>query len=521
MLPLTSARLQNAIANGDTRSLAFHHIHTKEELTVTFKREGRYDEDGLKKLNWLLRDWRRDEQTAMDPKLFDIVWELHRDLGSKERVHIISAYRSPQTNAMLRRRGRGVAKQSQHMAGKAMDFFIPGAPLEEVRAAGLRLERGGVGYYPTSGAPFVHVDTGSVRHWPRMTPDQLAKVFPNGRTVHLSTQGPMPNYTLALADLERRGDAATRATVEETQESSGSSLASKSKRFLAKLFGFESEEDDEEVETRPAASKQVAAAIPVPPARPRIVSATLAPAPPSRPHPTAEFTLASAASAPASAPQTPSDVIDARGFWRGAASPDQPTGTSGQRLVWQTGPEGRAVDRPPAPIRIRTDPLDPDQTASVARWPTGDHSDAPDRVPTDIALAYAANVPGDVPVTRASPMGTPRPAWQPPSRPAPQPAAALPFSPLPAVTAKVGHRYNDPWLRGVIVAPSVHYSMSVAVFGSPDYRELRPLMHKPSTVVAMVFSADPNLGMTSTRFTGSAVNFMSTVSFGQLTATLH
>ena len=94
---------------------------------------------------------------------------------------------------MLRRRSRGVARFSQHMLGHAMDFYIPGVPLEQLREIGLRLQRGGVGFYPTSGSPFVHMDTGGVRMWPRMTRDQLVRVFPDGRTVHIPSDGkPLP-----------------------------------------------------------------------------------------------------------------------------------------------------------------------------------------------------------------------------------------------------------------------------------------------------------------------------------------
>src|SRR2546427_2009747 len=107
---------------------------------------------------------------------------------------------------MLHRRSRGVAKFSQHMLGKAIDFFIPGVPLEQVRFAGLRLQRGGVGFYPTSGSPFVHVDVGSIRHWPRMTHDQLARAFPDGKTVHVPSDGrPLKGYQVALAEVQRRG----------------------------------------------------------------------------------------------------------------------------------------------------------------------------------------------------------------------------------------------------------------------------------------------------------------------------
>ena len=161
--------VHNAAALDETRTLSFHHTHSNEDLTVTFKRNGRYDEDALKQLNHYLRDWRSQDQTTMDRHLFDILWEVYRDVDGKKPIQIISAYRSPATNAMLRRRSSGVARFSQHMLGHAMDFFIPDVPLEQIRYAGLRLQRGGVGFYPTSGSPFVHLDTGSIRHWPRMT----------------------------------------------------------------------------------------------------------------------------------------------------------------------------------------------------------------------------------------------------------------------------------------------------------------------------------------------------------------
>ena len=206
--------MQDATALNETRTLSFHHTHSNEDLTVTFKRDGRYDEEALKKLNYFLRDWRSQDQTTMDRHLFDILWEVNRDVDGKQPIQIISAYRSPATNAMLRRRSSGVARHSQHTLGHAMDFFIPGIPLEQIRAAGLRLQRGGVGFYPTSGSPFVHLDTGSVRHWPRMTHDQLARVFPNGRTVHLpSNGGPLKGYELARADIEKRGSGDDAATV--------------------------------------------------------------------------------------------------------------------------------------------------------------------------------------------------------------------------------------------------------------------------------------------------------------------
>ena len=102
-------------------------------------------------------------------------------MGPKGPIHIVSGYRSPDTNAKLRKRSRGVARFSRHMSGQAIDYFIPGVPIEDVRNAGLRLQRGGVGYYPSSGVAFVHMDVGSVRHWPRIPEQQLARVM-NSRT---------------------------------------------------------------------------------------------------------------------------------------------------------------------------------------------------------------------------------------------------------------------------------------------------------------------------------------------------
>ena len=166
--------MQTAVANGDTRTVSFRNAHTGEELTVTFKRNGRYDEAALKQLNWFMRDWRKEQQVEMDPQLFDLVWEANRAVGGTQAIEVVCGYRSPETNAMLRQRSNGVAENSNHTRGLALDFFIPGVPLEKIREVGLRMQRGGVGFYPSSGSPFVHLDTGTIRHWPRMTYDQLA-----------------------------------------------------------------------------------------------------------------------------------------------------------------------------------------------------------------------------------------------------------------------------------------------------------------------------------------------------------
>jgi uncharacterized protein YcbK (DUF882 family) len=164
-------------ADGETRTLSFVHTHRQDSTTITFRRNGQYDEQALNQLNWFLRDWRNDKPAHMDPRLFDILWEVYRESGSRQPIHIISSYRSPETNSALRRRSSGVAENSQHMLGKAMDIRLPDVPTERLREIAMRMQYGGVGYYASS--DFVHVDTGNVRAWPRMSQQQLARLFPN------------------------------------------------------------------------------------------------------------------------------------------------------------------------------------------------------------------------------------------------------------------------------------------------------------------------------------------------------
>jgi len=168
----------DATAGGETRTLSLYHVHTKESLTITYKVNGRYIPSALEKINYLLRDWRRNEIIRIDPKTIDLMWELHADLGSTSPVHIICGYRSPQTNAFLKRIGRNVAKKSQHMLGKAIDLYFPDVSTEKLRNSALVRQVGGVGYYRSSGpSGFVHIDSGHVRMWPRVSPTQMARIF--------------------------------------------------------------------------------------------------------------------------------------------------------------------------------------------------------------------------------------------------------------------------------------------------------------------------------------------------------
>lgn len=206
MLVLGIFALAPSAVRAEIRSLKLYNTHTQERETIVYKRGGKYDRAGLAKINRFMRDWRRNEPTKMDPKLLDLVWEAYRKTGSDKHIHVISGYRSPATNNALRKRSRGVARNSQHTRGKALDFYIPGVPLAKLRSIGLRAHVGGVGYYPRSGSPFVHLDTGSVRHWPRMTRKQLVKVFPKGKTLHVPSDGkPLRGYAAALAAQKLRG----------------------------------------------------------------------------------------------------------------------------------------------------------------------------------------------------------------------------------------------------------------------------------------------------------------------------
>jgi hypothetical protein len=440
-------------------------------------------------------------------------------VDAREAVHVISAYRSPHTNAMLRRRSRGVAQYSQHTVGHAMDFFIPGVPLAEIRAAGLRLQRGGVGFYPTSGSPFVHLDTGGIRHWPRMTRDQLVRVFPDGKTVHIPSDGrPLSGYALALSDVERRGAkpsavslaAARSAGAISDDGSEQTSAKQRNGNLFARLFGFQTEDEDEPESvaaasrstSRPAiATRQEIVAVPLPPMRPPVPG---------------EFRLASAQPAA-------SEVISSRGHWRGdgglpapqpewqklkpaivepeSSQPPRLAHDKGPRLVWAAGPQGQPIV-PDAPMpRPRRPAASPELTASVGPWQA--ERERNDRVPTDLVLAYAAD-PGNEPAPAAAvaPMGSRLDA-----------AAAKKRMAAPLPAPKKGQRADDPWLRALVIAPNAYRSLSVAALGVPDYRQLRSLMHKPRLALAMVFSRDPHLGMNATRFSGEAVAFLPTVTF--------
>jgi uncharacterized protein YcbK (DUF882 family) len=526
-----SRGLQNAVAEGDTRTISLHHIHTDEDITITFKRDGRYDDAALEKLNWFLRDWRKAEQTKMDPHLIDLVWEVQREAGNKAPIWVVCGYRSPATNAMLRHRSAGVARFSQHMLGRAMDFYIPGVPLDEIRAMGLRLARGGVGFYPTSGSPFVHMDTGSVRMWPRMTHEQLVRMFPDGKTVQIPTDGrPLQGYALALAEIRQRGNNPSENSVDAARNSGvevGAMVASEDHHGInpiAKLFGLRKGEEDDDADSyapvaapAPAATTRTKTKAVAVAAVERVKAAVTNVAAQTKLVRTNSFAVAArtpAAQKVAPPPQTddrfaslsPNQVIFSRGYWQGQ-------------------PDGAAAAAQPRSARgVEVASADPNATGSVGPLPAA----SDDRVPPQLALAYAEQSPSNAIAMAARAAVDKAGAVIGESETTvavkgvnDQPKTSVQKAiQLAAAAVKVSERLDNPWLRAIILSPSVQRFLSTLAFGAHDVTYLASLIVKPASSVMMTFSSDPNRGLSQDHFSGSAIVFLTTVTYPTRTASL-
>jgi hypothetical protein len=345
----------------------------------------------------------------------------------------------------------------------------------------------------------VHMDTGTIRHWPRMTHDQLARVFPDGRTVHVPSDGhPLRNYALALADVERLGGRPSETSLEAAREagvitaSAEQSLERPKRGFFARLFGAGKDADEASEESAPAPAPKhertrMAVASLTPPKVNPVTVERIVPMPMARPR--------SAAVATAPTPPTASPVVTAsagnnlfatRGYWRGAV---------------ETGPNLQAATATSSPF----------ETASIGSRPTG-----------GAALAYATEA-DTATSERARPMGSRLPLL-------PKEASVMPAQsnttvaekPLGAAAmASPGQRIDSPWLRAAMLTPSFSTYMTATRLGSVDMKPLQELLYKPSMSVAMSFSADPHLGMLANHFDGPAVVFLATTMFKlQSTASL-
>ena len=152
-----------SIADTGERFLSFYNTHTLERLTVIYKNGDQYKPEALKKINYILRDHRSNDIYPMDPNLMDFLYDLLTKVNNHGEVHIISGYRSPETNAKLRQKSKGVAGGSMHMKGKALDFRLPGTDTAVLKDTARSMKRGGVGYYRKS--DFIQIDTGRIRNW--------------------------------------------------------------------------------------------------------------------------------------------------------------------------------------------------------------------------------------------------------------------------------------------------------------------------------------------------------------------
>jgi uncharacterized protein YcbK (DUF882 family) len=512
LLLMGAGSVHDATASNETRTLSFHHTHSSEDLTITFKRDGRYDEDALKKLNHFLRDWRSQDETVMDRHLFDILWEVYRDVDARQPIQIVSAYRSPGTNAMLRRRSAhtGVARHSQHMLGHAMDFYIPGVPLEQIRFAGLRLQRGGVGFYPTSGSPFVHLDSGNIRHWPRMTHDQLVRVFPDGRTVHIPSDGvPLKGYELARADIEKRGNGDEAATF------SAPSL-------LARLFRGKSSEDDDEsatesdakftnarftqvASTAPAATtdtttsasrSKLGRALQLASADTQLIQPVK-----SKPTPDAAAGKSEPSTAQGAGPQSLADIINARGFW----------GDNSGTLKQATPEQVAAITARRAAI------ADPQSTGSTSVMNA--MAFAPLAAsPADRTSVVVASAPISARNRSSSRNATPSTDASNGAAKEPQAREGLVTN---ATRISAAKDTDTSWMRVMMLAPSATRAMSVTMLGDPDLTVMRSYFVKPQSALTISFSDDATPGLTYDQFTGVAAVKLETRSFAVHAAALH
>lgn len=490
-----------APAAAETRSLKIKFVHTGEQAEIVFKRNGRYDRDGLNKLNRLLRDFRRNEPTKMDARLFDLAWAIYRQTGSRDYIHVLSGYRSPATNAWLKRTRGGQAEKSQHIQGKAMDFYIPGVSVKRIREIAMKQQGGGVGYYPRSGSPFVHIDVARVRAWPRMSRQELVRLFPDGKTLHLPPDGkPLPGYEAALASYQSR------------QKSGDIAIASggggkKASGILASLFGDDTEEE-EEVGNIKAAPKPAAARAP----EPQVAEAKPEPQPVAAKANRPSVREMIVAALPGRDPAEP----------LAAPRPDAEVGGGIQDVVGapaanQPAPRGEAANVPVPTRRPAYKPAVETLVASLGDAGTPVPSQRPDSDVTLAALTPAETVSAKASVNEGSAKGGRVNAG----------SIAKVASPAPKPVAKVTDKSPRPSAADAAPAPKpavrpvAKKDVQVALVEPkpeilPNVKKSKTFaaqaVEKPSAVYMSGFSADIK-AVDINRFSGKAVEFQSIAKF--------
>lgn len=534
---VTAVITTSATAAGDVRTLDLYNVHTKERLTVTFKKGGRFVPSALAELNQFLRDWRRNESTKMDPRLFDTVWELYQKAGSHQPIHVVCGYRALATNNLLRSRSSAVAKRSQHTLGRAMDLNIPDVSIDKLRVIAMKMQNGGVGWYPSANSPFVHIDVGSVRSWPRMPRTQLVRLFPDGKTAHIPADGkPLPGYSQALAEIQHRIGTPPAIAVASAAPKSGGGL-------LAMLFDRNQEDDRAEIEAAEdeagapaapakAAPVQVATAAPAK-AAPVQLAATVptkaAPIQVAAPVPMLEAAPANPAPLllanvprPLPAPRSRETITS---LAEATLPSDAPMPPVAERTAPSPAVELAAVPLPlarPADLGPATTVLAMFENASET---TGNRAPLPaaraarDAKDAQDALAEVARL-SEASRDRAEFLAyAPQPTATPPRVPSPKPAHRMVTSDpgQPASLTALADPKAD--MLGGIEAPlvatedgpslldggqSVYWGHFTSLV-HPDQRHLSTLFTAPALVVNVTFQRYPYPDLTSTRFSGKVI----------------
>jgi uncharacterized protein YcbK (DUF882 family) len=554
---LATLLLTPAIASAETRVLKFYHLHTHERAAIAYKRDGRYLPDGLRKINHILRDWRENEEVKINPRLLDLLWQVYRVSGSNDYINVICGYRSPKTNKMLRSRSSGVAKQSQHKLGNAIDFYLPDVPLSKLRKIGLKMQDGGVGYYPSSGSPFVHMDVGNVRHWPRMSRSQLVALFPDGKTMHIPSDGkPLSGYNVALAAYKSR----VRNDVILTADNADGGGSKRG--LLAALFGggADEEEDRSGVDDVPASRPTAVAAAPQAaepeqkqPIEPATILAALparavpiprvAPRPDVDVGPTPNTVVALAEAAPAADASQAENIVEKAAnaklaalnvplpTWRPAYTAPESDGKTAAIVLADasatasTDPD-EAADAIAEILKANQRPeLAPTATAYLPVPGTRPDEDVPEA--QSVALSSAAEKFAETlaaaedlaPATLKAPVGSPRLAMlsDPSGKPDPDIFAGVKTTAKGARVRPSDEKRNPQAIVVPVKVASATWALRGESILASAERGSRPefdpsLVQSPETVYTAGFRKEVEVA-DARRFTGSAVKFMSVARF--------
>lgn len=517
--------LASAAAAADSRTLDLYNVHTKERLTITFKKDGRFIPAALGELNRFLRDWRRNEATRMDPRLFDTVWELYQKSGSRQPIHVVCGYRSLATNNALRSRSSAVAKHSQHTLGKAMDMNIPDVSVDKLRLIAVQMQNGGVGWYPSANSPFVHIDVGSVRAWPRLSRTQLVGLFPDGKTAHIPTDGkPLPGYQQALAELQRDKGASPAIAMASAAPSSGKS--GKGGGLLAMLFSNDEEDSAEEIGSAGGDDDAPAVAVKPAPVAPKAAPPVAATPPAAVAPPPAPVLTAAFAPRPTAAPERPVTSLAEATLPAGLEPVAVPKLTGADRLAMDNVPLPQAKpseiagatvelamlsepvmlppDKPPVPVAAPLPPAAARQDAIAAQLALAEV--AQEAAPPSAALSFAA--PTDTPLPPVAARSAQQMAALPAARKAPSvPAAELS---RPLIDGGKSDMFGNLELPEIASedGPSLLDGGQSVYWGRfrtlvhPDQLHLAALFEAPVRVESGAFSAQPYGALVSTRFAG-------------------